>query len=110
MLQQTDAKLIWASTTPVPEGEAGRKLGDDLIYNQVAAEVMKRHGIEVNDLHAVVAPHMKALAVGPGNVHFKPEGSKLLARQAAAAIERAISKLRRQGPLNGDNSPGDCVE
>ena len=25
ILKRTDAKLIWASTTPVPEGEAGRK-------------------------------------------------------------------------------------
>ena len=35
-LKATDAKLIWANTTVVPEGEAGRKMGDDKRYNDVA--------------------------------------------------------------------------
>ena len=39
-LKATNAKLIWASTTVIPEGEAGRKLGDEERYNAVAAEVM----------------------------------------------------------------------
>lgn len=91
-LKGTGAKLIWASTTPVPEGEAGRKVGDDVIYNNVAAEVMKKHGIPINDLHALMKPHMNTLTTAPGNVHFKPEGSMLLAKQVAAAIEKAINE------------------
>ena len=39
-MQRTGAKLIWASTTVVPEGEAGRFVGDDAKYNAVAAVVM----------------------------------------------------------------------
>lgn len=92
LLKETDAKLIWASTTPVPEGEAGRKVGDDLIYNRVAAEVMKKHGITINDLHSVMAPHMKTLTTGPGNVHFTAEGSMLLAKQVAAEIEKSLAR------------------
>jgi lysophospholipase L1-like esterase len=91
-LKKTNAKLIWASTTPVPEGEAGRKIGDDLIYNRVAAEVMKEHGIPVNDLHALMVPHMKSMTTAPGNVHFTAKGSELLAKQVAAEIEKAIRK------------------
>jgi len=89
-LKETEATLIWASTTPVPEGEAGRKVGDDEIYNRIAAEVMKKHGIAINDLHAAMVPHMKTLATEPGNVHFKPEGSMLLAKQVVAAIEKTL--------------------
>lgn len=92
ILKPTGAKLIWASTTPVPEGEAGRKSGDDLIYNKVAAEVMNKHGIPINDLHAVILPHMKTHTTAPGNVHFTPEGSKILARRVAAAISNALQK------------------
>ena len=91
ILKKTGAKLIWASTTPVPDGEAGRKVGDDVIYNRVAAEVMKEHKIPINDLHAVMLPHMKSLIVAPGNVHFKTEGSKLLAKRVAQTIEKALS-------------------
>lgn len=90
MLEATGAKLIWASTTPVPTGEAGRKVGDDLVYNRVAAEVMKKHSIPINDLHAVMVPHMTRLTTAPGNVHFTPEGSALLAKQVVAAIEKAL--------------------
>ncbi len=92
LLKETKARLIWASTTPVPEGEAGRKVGDDVIYNRIAAEVMKKHGIPINDLHAVMLPHMNELTTAPGNVHFKPEGSMSLAKQVVAEIEKALKK------------------
>ncbi len=91
-LEQTGAKLIFATTTPVPKGEAGRKVGDDAKYNAVALDVMKRHGVRINDLHAVMSPHMKQHQVGPGNVHFTPEGSKLLAEHVAAGILDALGK------------------
>lgn len=90
ILEKTKAKLIWASTTPVPEGEAGRKVGDDVIYNRIAAEVMKKHGIPINDLHALMVPHMKSMTTAPGNVHFTAEGSRLLAKQVAAEIEKVL--------------------
>lgn len=91
-LKKTGATLIFATTTPVPEGEAGRKVGDDLIYNQAAIEVMKRHCIAVNDLHGVMAPVLETHIVAKGDVHFKPEGSKLLAKQVAKVIEEHLSK------------------
>ena len=43
--------LIWANTTVVQEGEAGRKIDDDLKYNEVAARVMKKHGVQISDLN-----------------------------------------------------------
>lgn len=51
-LKKTDAKLIWCNTTPVPEFEADRKLGDDLFYNKIAAKIMKENKIPINDFHA----------------------------------------------------------
>lgn len=89
-LKKTGATLIFATTTPVPEGEFGRKVGDDHIYNNAAREVMARHGIAVNDLHAVMADRMNEFGVKPGDVHFKPEGSKLLAQQVARTIAKAL--------------------
>lgn len=89
-LKKTGATLIWASTTVVPEGEAGRKVGDDLKYNAVAERIMQKHGVLVNDLHKTSKGFAPELFSGPGNVHFKPEGYVQLATQAASAIEAAL--------------------
>jgi hypothetical protein len=55
-LSQTGARLIWASTPPIPT--AARDLfvpGSEIAYNQRAAAVMARYRIPVNDLHAYVS-------------------------------------------------------
>lgn len=41
--KETSAELIWCATTPVPEGEAGRKVGDEIAYNLIAAEIMGKN-------------------------------------------------------------------
>ena len=89
-LQATGAKLIWASTTVVPEGEVGRLVGDDVKYNAVAQRVMDRNGIPINDLHATSKAFPANHFVGPGNVHFTNAGSAKLADQVAAAIGKRL--------------------
>ena len=89
-LKQTGAKLIFATTTPVPEGEAGRKVGDDLLYNAAAVAVMQRHGIAIDDLHAPMAGQLGRYAVGPGNVHYNEAGSALLADRVAESILQGL--------------------
>jgi hypothetical protein len=56
-LQKTGAHLIFATTTPVPEGTLGRVAHDEIAYNEVARRVMKDMGVAVDDLAAVVASH-----------------------------------------------------
>ncbi len=89
-LQQTGAKLIWASTTVVPEGEVGRFTGDDRKYNEVASSVMKRHHIPVNDLHGLSATFSPKMFSGPGDVHFSSPGVSKLADQVADRIAAAL--------------------
>lgn len=88
-LEATGAKLIWASTTVVPEGEAGRFVGDDLKYNAVAARVMEKHGIPIDDLHAL-SVSFEGQYSQPGNVHFDKEGSSKLAEQVVASIKKVL--------------------
>ena len=85
-LRATGAKLIWASTTVVPDGELGRIVGDDIKYNAIAASVMARHGIPTDDLYALTKSFDGEFSVGPGDVHFAPEGSERIAKQVAAKI------------------------
>lgn len=91
LLKETGAHLIFATTTPIPEDELGRKVGDDIRYNAAAVAVMNRHGIEVNDLHAVMAGKMDQYGKAPGDVHFTEEGSAKLADQVAGVIAAAVS-------------------
>jgi len=110
-LQATGAKLIFATTTPVPPGTLGRVPGDEVVFNQVAREVMKKLGVPVDDLGAFVAeaqrqlpphpltempPPHKRLPLRPGeiqqpfNVHFTPHGYDQLADRVAASIKAEI--------------------
>ena len=91
-LKKTNAKLIWAHTSTVPKGEAGRKVGDDDEYNQAAVRVMKKHGIEINDLNALTDSFPAELFVRPGDVHFKTEGSKKLGQAVAVKIMEALGR------------------
>jgi hypothetical protein len=91
-LKQTGAKLIWAHTTFVPEGEVGRIVGDDVKYNEAAARVMKKHGIPINDLHTLTAGFPPDLFTKPGDVHYTKEGSQKLGAQVAEAILTQLKK------------------
>jgi len=82
-LKQTKAKLIWASTTPVPPGKVSplREPADVPKYNAVAARIMKSHKIRVNDLFR--ADHSGQL---PANVHYTPAGYEALANQVLKVL------------------------
>lgn len=89
-LKKTGATLVWASTTIVPEGEAGRIAGDDKKYNEVAARVMKKHGVAINDLNALSATFGPELFIRAGDVHYKPAGYQKLGTQVAESIRTAL--------------------
>jgi acyl-CoA thioesterase-1 len=110
-LKATGAKLIYATTTPVPPGTLGRKAGDEKLYNQVARDVMKELNVPCDDLGGYVAEQQQKLPplpasdmpkppqrpkVRPGeiqlpfNVHFSPEGYEQLATLVTAAIKKAL--------------------
>lgn len=94
-LKKTNAKLIWASTTVVPEGEAGRVLGDDVKYNEVAARIMKKHGVIVNDLHKLTRTFAADQFDGPGNVHYTQDGYRKIGQQVTDHILTALENGQR---------------
>ncbi len=91
-LKATGAKLIWATTTPIPGGELkpARSFGKVPEYNEIAKRVMEENGVAIDDLNAAVSPHL-AEYQNPQDVHFKTEGSAFLAKQVAASIEKALA-------------------
>jgi lysophospholipase L1-like esterase len=92
-LKATGAKLIWASTTPIPEGELNpqRKFGQVPEYNAIAAKVMAENGVTINDLNAWMAPRFEELHK-PKDLHYTDAGSEHLAKKVAEAITQALAK------------------
>jgi len=90
-LKKTGAKLIWCSTTPVPDGCDGRIKGTEVEYNRVAAKIMKENGVAIDDLYAFAAKRLAEIQL-PKNVHFSTEGSKKLAEQVVTSIKAQLGK------------------
>ena len=90
-LKKTGAKLIWRNTTPVPPGSKGRYVGDSVKFNTAAARVMKKHGVPTHDLFTMSKKRMKEI-MRPANVHYTPEGSKVLGKDVARVIMEALKK------------------
>ena len=85
-LKRHGAKLIWASTTPVPAGAARRIEGSEVLYNDVAMKIMLENGIEVNDLHRVASSRIEAYQQ-KANVHFLAAGSLALAETVVQKVQ-----------------------
>ena len=91
-LKATGAKLVWCSTTPVPEKcTPPRKNADVIAYNAAAKKIMDDNGIALDDLYAFALPKIKELQL-PDNVHFSPEGSAELAKAVVASLQPALAK------------------
>jgi len=91
-LKRTGAKLVFATTTPVPEGASGSIRYLDLTpYNEAAKEIMKQHGIPVNDLHAAARARLSEWQI-PDNVHFTDSGSDELAKHNFKVLLPLLSR------------------
>jgi lysophospholipase L1-like esterase len=89
-LQATGAKLVWASTTPIPPDPAKKQTPESIVErNASAARLARQHGVAVNDLFAFISPQLAATQ-NPNDVHFNAQGYELLGRQVAEAIRLAL--------------------
>jgi acyl-CoA thioesterase-1 len=93
-MKATGAKLIFATTTPVPKGgvlSPTRKFDSIEERNKIAIQVMQENGVSVDDLYHTVLPHQERVG-RPNDVHYQPEGYAVLATAVAASIEAQLPK------------------
>lgn len=90
-LKATGAKLIWASTTPIPpDTKDGPEATTAIIEkNRIAADIMKKNMVHVNDLFDFITPQLSKVQ-NPMDVHFKGEGYDMLGKQVALEIEQVL--------------------
>jgi len=95
-LSATGAKLVYATTTPVPHNGIFNTSFDWVAnvnsYNEAATTVMNQNSIPIDDLYsAVVAvcgtpPYQNCSIQLPNNVHYLPAGYELLAQHVSKSI------------------------
>ncbi|MBC8872392.1 MAG: SGNH/GDSL hydrolase family protein [Planctomycetes bacterium] len=90
-----EAKLIWASATPMTVQAKPTEIDSQFNpkiqrWNQIGLKVAKEAGIAVNDLYALMLDH---LDLGAGDrFHWKGAGAELQAGTVADSIRRALKE------------------
>lgn len=85
-LKATGARLVWASTTPIPRDDAKKQTPESIVErNAAAAALARRHGVAIDDLYAFILPRLSDTQ-NPNDVHFNESGYRLLGGQVARSI------------------------
>ena len=84
---KTKAKLIFVTTSYVPENEAGRFMEDAQKYNEAAKSVMEKYSVIVNDIYEQSAKIHKEYGLGSDDVHYTKEGYKQLSEHIIDFLE-----------------------
>lgn len=96
-LKATGAKVVFATATPIPEKLRApsitaaalppkTRLFDNIPgRNELAVTALKEMNVTIVDLYTVILPHQEKLQ-RRDDVHFTPEGSKILAQAVADSI------------------------
>lgn len=105
------ATLIWATTTPVPEGELNppRKFHDVIDYNKLAAKVMADEKILTNDLYEFAKPQLAEIQ-NRNDVHFSTVGSRKLGEKVAKEIQSALSVRKKEGEKESGSNGAKASE
>nr|WP_262916819.1 SGNH/GDSL hydrolase family protein [Aestuariivivens insulae] len=72
--KKSNAKLIFVTTSYVPNQEAGRYTNDAKKYNKAAKKVMRKYDVVVNDIYKASKVIHKEYGIGDHDVHYTKEG------------------------------------
>ena len=90
-MKKTRAKLVFATTTPVPEGKQNpvRLTADVPRFNAAALRVMERNNVAVDDLYGAAMKRITEMQ-RPNNVHFTDPGYEELAKPVVESIWKQL--------------------
>lgn len=88
-MHKTGARLIWATTTPIPDVPEKKQTASSIVErNKAAAEIMTKHGVTTDDLFTAITPHLDEMQ-NPNDVHFNAAGYEFLGQEVADAITKS---------------------
>ena len=85
-LQKTGAHIIFATSTPVRDQNPSQATIDIESYNSRAVHFMQTKGIEINDLNALVRPHLDEY-ICDDYTHLSKEGIKQVGNRVTQVLE-----------------------
>ncbi|MBT3377083.1 MAG: hypothetical protein HN742_33505 [Lentisphaerae bacterium] len=93
------ATIVFALTTPVDQdrqitsnyGRIVRYNTDIPKYNAIAREVAKEHGVQIDDLYAVVDTAGTDKLIGADGVHFNAAGNNVLGKAVAKYLKDILA-------------------
>lgn len=88
LLNRTNAKLIWATTSAIPNGAEGRVKGSEVKYNTIVLKIMESNHIQIDDQYALTQKNPEDQMAG--NVHFLEEGKIRQAKQVSNIILKSL--------------------
>ena len=90
ILQRTTPNIIFATTTPVHEGQA--TITNDIIdeYNEAAVAALTEMGVKINDLHAFVKQNLFEYVREDDKMHLTEKGIDACAKEVADCIKEII--------------------
>ena len=92
-----NAKIIWASTTPISKRDTPMELDPEsnaiiIEHNRMAAKVMAEMNVPVNDLYALMISHPE---MKQNDFHWKDPAKKLQGEACADAILKVLPEKRQ---------------
>lgn len=88
--KNSDAKLIFVTTSYVPKREAGRFTEDAIKYNEIAKRVMKSNNVKINHIYETSKEIHADYGLGDDNVHYTKKGYELLGQQISDFLKQEI--------------------
>lgn len=99
--KNSNAKLVFVTTTYVPPQNKGRFAKDVIRYNEVAKKIMKKHKVAINDLYKASSSIHKKHGKTSTDVHYTKEGYEKLAAVVADHLKEII-KISVKDTLSTD--------
>ena len=93
LLNPQTKKLLWLTSTPVPEGANEYVAGSINRLNSVATPLMQKHNIPVIDLHGYILPKLDEYQL-PKNCHFKGDGYNYMGAFIAEEVLRQLRHIK----------------
>ena len=95
----SNAKLIFVTTTHVPDNNKGRHSEDVHSYNQTAKNVMKKNGVAINDIYDQSVIIHNQLGKAKDDAHYSTTGYQELGKLITPFLEKELKKLPRVASL-----------
>jgi lysophospholipase L1-like esterase len=103
--KETNASIVWATTTPIHDARHARRKTDFdrhneavIRYNTAAISELRQAGVVVHDLYTVIDRGGSEKLLDEDGTHYVAEGNERLAEAVAECILRQLEARRQRPP------------